>query len=230
MCAALDVTGAPITVETCTADAGTLTADATPVQLAGASVTISATQDTAPTVPANYEVVYVLTSGAGLVIEAIGATPSFEVTEAGDYTIHTLVAELDDANDPNFLDASVVVPGVTTGVDVLTIVTDNGLCAALDVTGAPITVQDPLSVNDNVFGSIKIVSNPVVAELSLLNTKNILIQTIAVYDLTGRVVNAFNLNSNQTSISIELSHLSQGNYVVVLTSDLGSISKQIIKM
>ncbi|MCX7552144.1 hypothetical protein, partial [Xanthomarina sp. F2636L] len=37
-----------LNAQTCSADAGTLTADATPVQLSGASVTISATQGTAP--------------------------------------------------------------------------------------------------------------------------------------------------------------------------------------
>ncbi|MDB9961486.1 hypothetical protein OAD62_05250, partial [Oceanihabitans sp.] len=142
LCAALDVTGAPIVVETCTADAGTLTADATPVQISGGSATISATQGTAPTVPSNYEVAYVLTSGATLIIEQLGATPEFTVTTAGDYTIHTLVAELDDPTDPNFLDVSIVVPGTTTGGDVLGLVTAGGLCAALDVAGAPVVVED----------------------------------------------------------------------------------------
>ncbi|WP_298533108.1 hypothetical protein, partial [uncultured Algibacter sp.] len=115
VCASLDVTGAPIVVESCTAAAGTLAADVTPVQLAGGSVTISATEDTAPTVPTNYEVAYVLTSGPTLIIEQTGGSPSFDVTSAGDYTIHTLVAELSDSTDPNYLDLSVVVPGTTTG-------------------------------------------------------------------------------------------------------------------
>ncbi|WP_354680814.1 hypothetical protein, partial [Mariniflexile fucanivorans] len=125
----------------CTAGAGTLTADLTPVQISGGGVTISATQATATTVPTNYEVVYVLTSGPTLIIEQIGATPEFNVTAAGNYTIHTLVAELSDSHDPNFLDANMVVPGTTTGGDVLGFVTSNGLCASLDVTGAPITVE-----------------------------------------------------------------------------------------
>ncbi|MCX7549227.1 hypothetical protein, partial [Xanthomarina sp. F2636L] len=83
LCAALDVAGAPVTVETCSADAGSLTADATPVQLSGASVTISATQNMMPVVPNNYEVAYVLTSGPTLIIEQTAATPEFTVTAAG---------------------------------------------------------------------------------------------------------------------------------------------------
>ncbi|MFD2552258.1 hypothetical protein ACFSQP_10560, partial [Bizionia sediminis] len=141
LCAALDVTGAAVVVETCTADAGTLTADASPVQLAGADVAISATQDAAPVIPANYEMAYVLTSGTTLIIEQLAATPEFTVTSAGNYTIHTLVAELSDSNDPNYLDTSVINFGVTTGGDVLNLVTSIGLCAALDVTGAAVVVE-----------------------------------------------------------------------------------------
>ncbi|MEM6517069.1 MAG: hypothetical protein AAF688_12865, partial [Bacteroidota bacterium] len=142
ICAALDVNGAPVTVETCSADAGTLTADVATVQLSGADVAISATEDTAPTVPANYDVLYVLTMGTDLTIMGTNATPDFTVTAAGDYTIHTLVAELDDTDDPNYVDlGALVTVGTTTGVDVVTAITDNGLCADLLVMGAEITVE-----------------------------------------------------------------------------------------
>ena len=53
-----------------------------------------------------------LLEGEGLVIVNAGGEPAFEVAEAGDYTIHTLVY------DPAVLDLGVVVPGVTTGFDV----------------------------------------------------------------------------------------------------------------
>jgi subtilisin-like proprotein convertase family protein len=143
LCASLDVTGAPITVSECIADAGTLTADANPVILSG-TTTISATADGNIVVPTDYEVLYVLTEGPSLVIQQVStAAPSFDVTAAGDYTIHTLVAETSDNTSPDFLDLSVVVLGTTTGGDVLNIVTTNGLCASLDVAGAPIAVIEP---------------------------------------------------------------------------------------
>ncbi|MEM7656009.1 MAG: T9SS type A sorting domain-containing protein [Bacteroidota bacterium] len=140
LCASLDVPGAPVTVEGCTADAGTLTIDQDPVILAGGTATVSATPDGNIAVPTGYSVIYVLTSGPNLVIEQVNATPTFDVTTAGDYTIHTLVYDA-DPNSPNFLDLSVVQFGVTTGVDVLNLVTNNGLCASLDVPGAPVTVE-----------------------------------------------------------------------------------------
>ena len=230
LCAALDVTGTPIVVEACTADAGTLTANATPVQLSGSGVTISATQATPPTVPNNYEVVYVLTSGATLIIEQIGATPEFNVTTAGNYTIHTLVAELSDSNDLNFLDATIIVPGTTTGGDVLGIVTTNGLCAALDVTGAPIVVEASLSIDDNnLNNSLRIYPNPVVDDLILNNSKGFNIKSVNLYDVSGRIIKSINLNNNASNIRINISNLNTGTYFILIDSDKGLLREQLMK-
>lgn len=121
----------------CTADAGTLTATATSVCSTG-EVMISAHANGDAVVPADYSVLYVLTQGEGLVIQQVNTeAPDFTVTEAGDYTIHTLVY-------PTGLDLSDVVPGVTTGFDVNSLLVQGGgdLCASLDVAGAPINVEE----------------------------------------------------------------------------------------
>ncbi len=127
-------------INVCTADAGTLTASASSVSLSNGTATISATPDGNISVPQNYEVTYVLTSGSELVIEDAGAAPSFDVTTAGSYTIHTLVAETSDSTDSNYLDLSVINFGTTTGGDVLNLVGTAGICASLDVAGAPVEV------------------------------------------------------------------------------------------
>ena len=137
ICASLDVAGAPVTVEVCCpADAGTLTADDATVCFDAATVTLSATPDGNAEVPAGFQTVYVLTSGANLVIEAAGATPSFDVTAVGTYTIHTLVY------DTATLDLGIIVFGETTGGDVNGLLVQGGgtICASLDVPGAPIAV------------------------------------------------------------------------------------------
>lgn len=118
-----------------TIDAGSLTADAASVCMSGGSATVSATENVAPTVPTGYAVAYVLTSGAGLDIVDVQASPSFSVAAAGDYTIHTLV--LDPADQATLL-------AETTGGGVAALLSGNGgtpLCGALDVTGAPVTVN-----------------------------------------------------------------------------------------
>ena len=137
LCASLDVTGAPVHITN--PDAGTLTANNDSVELSGGEAMISATPNGDANVPAGYSTLFVLTRGEDLVIEQVGGTPEFTVTEAGDYTIHTLVY-------PTGLDLSVVVPGVTTGFDVNGLLVQGGgdLCASLDVAGAPIHVtEDP---------------------------------------------------------------------------------------
>ncbi|WP_298500583.1 hypothetical protein, partial [uncultured Algibacter sp.] len=71
--ASLDVAGAPIMVEDCTADAGTLQATESNVTLTGDSAMLRATADGNINIPHGYSSIYVLTSGEGLVIEAVSA-------------------------------------------------------------------------------------------------------------------------------------------------------------
>ncbi len=139
ICAALDVAGAPFTVGTCAceATAGALTPIGDPCLDSGRA-RLRAVDIDRPNVPAGYQVIYVLTSGEGLVIQAVNLQPIFNVTEAGIYTIHTLVY------NPATLDLGIVVPGETTGFDVNGLLQQGGgdICAALDVAGAAFDVTD----------------------------------------------------------------------------------------
>ncbi|MEL7223039.1 MAG: hypothetical protein AAGJ93_17075, partial [Bacteroidota bacterium] len=134
ICAVLDVAGAPFNVEACNegcaADFGHIFASSD--NCLDGSANLEATVGVAPTVPAGFEVIYVLTSGAELVIEAVSDTPEFTVNETGDFTIHTLVY------DPTTLDLGIVQFGTTTGFDVNGLLQQGGgdICAALDVAGA----------------------------------------------------------------------------------------------
>ncbi|NND94370.1 MAG: hypothetical protein HKN45_05850, partial [Flavobacteriales bacterium] len=121
--------------EVCEADAGTLTADADEVCIQDGGM-ISATPNGDINVPDGFSVLYVLTEGDALVIRDLNFdSPEFTVETAGNYTIHTLVFD-------ETLDLSGVEIGVTTGVDVLTAVIENNICASLDVPGAPVAVVD----------------------------------------------------------------------------------------
>lgn len=126
----------------CIADAGSLTAVNTNVCAGTAtSVTLDATPNGGLVKPEGYSVLYVLTKGDGLVIQQTSATPSFTVAAtAGNYTIHTLVYNA-NAGDKNYLDLSGVVPGVTTGADVLKLIADRKVCADLDAAGAKVNVK-----------------------------------------------------------------------------------------
>ncbi len=120
----------------CDADAGSITADANPVCLDNGTADLTATPDGNSVVPDGYNELYVLTQAPSLTILDAGLTPSFSVTAAGDYIIHTLVY------DPTTLDLGVIEFGVTTGFDVLDLIAQGGICASLDAAGAPITAED----------------------------------------------------------------------------------------
>ncbi|GAB5555692.1 MAG: hypothetical protein Sapg2KO_52830 [Saprospiraceae bacterium] len=139
ICASLDVAGAVFMVEDCVCEAyaGTLTANEFDCLEGTMTTTISASVDSMPNVPEGYSTLYVLTTGDTLTIQGVSASPEFEVDAAGMYTIHTLVY------DSTTLDLSIVVPGVTTGVDVNGLLVQGGgdICAALDVAGASFMVE-----------------------------------------------------------------------------------------
>ena len=131
LCGSLDVTGAPIIVSD--PDAGTITADVTPVCMSGGSATVSATADANQNVPTGYLQGYALTLGG--VIEQVGATASFTVSAAGDYTIHTFVY-------PTGFDPATAIGQDASTVNGLLVQGGGTICAALDLVGATITVNE----------------------------------------------------------------------------------------
>ena len=134
VCASLDVAGAQFNVTD--PSAGTLSGGSD-VCLEEGSAILSATPNGDANIPEGYTTAYVLTSGAGLVIEQLSAMPEFTVNSAGSYTIHTFIY-------PEGVDLSIVVPGVTTGFDVNGLLVQGGgeLCASFDVAGAAFAVED----------------------------------------------------------------------------------------
>jgi uncharacterized repeat protein (TIGR01451 family)/gliding motility-associated-like protein len=124
----------------CAAKAGTLVA-VNPTVCGGSSTTvaIAATPNGGLVQPTGYSVLYILTKGADKVVQQTSATPQFAVSsDAGEYTIHTLVFT-SDTTDKNHIDLSVVKPGITTAADVLQLI--SGKCADLDAAGAKVKVS-----------------------------------------------------------------------------------------
>ena len=124
----------------CTVDAGTLSAEQNMVTLSGGIANIFATPVGNAVVPGDFDQVYVLTSGPELTIQMISPAPLFTVNQAGEYRIHTLVAELNDPLSPDFFDGSAIIPGVSTAADVLAAIDEQEVCADLDAMGVEITV------------------------------------------------------------------------------------------
>ncbi len=140
ICGSLDVAGAKFVIEKCpcTADAGTaMTVNEADACLDG-HATLLAKSNGDFKIPEGYELIYVLTSGDGLVIEAASSHPEFTVSETGRFTIHPFVY------NPKTLDLGIIKLGVTTGFDVNELLIQGGgdICASLDVAGAPFDVKE----------------------------------------------------------------------------------------
>lgn len=135
LCGDVDLTGAVFKVQACptficSASAGFLIANDSTCLFNG-TAKLTATVGLAPLVPFGYKSIYLLADDS-LVIKKVGTTPSFEVTEAGRFSIHTLV--YDTAN----IKIDSIRFGETTVLDMYALLTPGGgtFCGALDTAGA----------------------------------------------------------------------------------------------
>ena len=123
-----------LNAQTCTADAGTLSSIEICFQRNQVQLTAIPQGDT--TVPSGYRILYVLTRGGELVIQAVSEEPTFTIdqTDNGLYTLHTLVY------DTATLDLDSIQIGTTTGFDVIDLLIQGGgtICGSLDSVGAKV--------------------------------------------------------------------------------------------
>lgn len=181
----------------CMADAGSIQADSSTICFSGAPVTITVTPNVAPTVPAGFNVIYVLTSGAGLDILQVNSIPEFSVSALGAYTIHTLIF------DPTTLDPNTF----TNGLDLNAALLQGGgtICASLDVGGAPISLINCSACSD------PIVQNTVVIEATCGNADGSATITIAG---SGSYNYQWSSGSSTTNTNVGLA---AGTYIYTVT-------------
>lgn len=166
-----------------------------------------------PFVPADYEVSFVLTTGAELVILELSEVPSFVVEPTGLFTIHSFV-------HPTWLDLSFIEPGVTTGFEINDDLIQGGgiLCAALDVTGVPFNVEecDPNNIEENFLSALRVYPNPVSTELTIDLGEHFTPVMVTMLDLSGRIVISEQVVGRGR---LNVDHLASGMYVLMLEGD-----------
>lgn len=87
-------------------------------------------------------------------------------------------------------------------------------------------LSNPLNtLNDN---DIVIYPNPVENNLTIKNNSEEKLKNASVYDISGRILVNYDLNENQL-INIDISNLSSGNYLIIIKSETGQISKKLFK-
>ncbi len=139
LCGVVDVTGVTYTIDSCFKDCVSSTGSLESKPFSNPAeacydgencVELAAEVLTEPILDTGYTVIYVLTSGEELTIRGTGPEPIFCIEDTGRFAIHTLVY------NPDKLDLTGIVPGQTSGEEVLNLIAENDTCAQLDVTGA----------------------------------------------------------------------------------------------
>jgi hypothetical protein len=93
-----------------------------------------------------------------------------------------------------------------------------------------ITVEEILGTTDNsLLTSLILYPNPTVETLYLSNPENLELESISIYDITGRLIKLVNLEEMGTEQSINVSDLSQSNYFVIIQGTQSKIIQQLIK-
>ena len=229
ICASLDLAGATVVVEecpSCVADAGSLEANMSSICLVDGSATMNATPGGDFVAPTGYEVLYLLTTGEDLVISQGSFTPAFVVTAVGQYTIHTLVY------DPNTLDLGGVVFGVTSAFDVASQLIQAGgtICAALDVTGAPVSVEVCTGVTEHREDAFMLWPSPNGGRFMVQGAGPAGPAVLQVIGLDGRRVHEERLNlPSNAPLSVELPQsIARGVYLVRILSEDGQALMRMV--
>ncbi len=231
ICASLDMVGASYTViecaPPCDADAGSLTPDASNycLDLVNGTVVVSATSDGNAVVPDGYGVGYLLAQGPELVIVGLNGTPVFTASEAGTYSIHTMVF------DPQTVDPSLITLGETTAADLNALLIQGGgaFCGSLDLVGASFVVEACTGVRTLRTSTINVFPNPNNGDFRLQLPASGAAQ-LELLDLSGRVVfSAARSVASDGVVDLSLSGVvAEGTYVLRASVTQGRWEQRVV--
>ena len=108
-------------------------------------------------------------------------------------------------------------------------------CTATDESGNTatcefeLTVESILGVDDIDISSIVLYPNPATEYVMVSNPNSVELQSLAIYDLNGRLIKTINLVDMGTEKSIDISELASATYMFIIQGTRGQMTKQIIK-
>jgi len=92
-----------------------------------------------------------------------------------------------------------------------------------------LTIESILAIEDtSVLSSLTLYPNPASESVQLSNPQNLELETIIIYDITGRLIKQEDLTNMGTETSIDVSALAPASYFVLIQSDQTQIAKQLI--
>ncbi|CAM3272506.1 HYR domain-containing protein [Aequorivita lipolytica] len=94
-----------------------------------------------------------------------------------------------------------------------------------------LTVDTILGAGDNNqnLGSIAMYPNPAKGYVNIGNPQSLELESADIYDLTGRLVQSFNLKGMATAKTLNVDNLAAATYVVIIKGKNGQITKRLLK-
>src|SRR5690554_1627167 len=85
-----------------------------------------------------------------------------------------------------------------------------------------------LSANEWVSSTFNLYPNPAANVVNITNSENMLVQQVAVYDVTGKRLTTHSFN-NQTEIQLNVESLTSGVYMLHIETNKGTAVKKLVK-
>jgi len=143
MCETIDsVTITPIQCNDCFAEAG-IPLPHKEVCLDNGRAIITTEDNIGVNIPQGYEKVYVLTDHELTIVDYAINNGIFIVDEAGVYRVHTLVAEVNNANDEDYFDINLIKRGISNLFLIANCIVDHNICADFDFPGRVHVILPP---------------------------------------------------------------------------------------
>lgn len=93
-----------------------------------------------------------------------------------------------------------------------------------------LSVEAVLGVEDKLdVSSLSVYPNPMQTDVILSNPQYIPIIAISLYDVVGRLVKKYDRNEIQVETILDVYDLASGTYLMLVTTEVGQITKQLIK-
>jgi len=93
-----------------------------------------------------------------------------------------------------------------------------------------LTVESILGNDDNeLSAAISMYPNPASDVLNFVNGSNIALETAKIFDMNGKLINTIDLRDMQTQMSVDVSYLASGVYMVQITGERSTTMKRLLK-
>ena len=103
------------------------------------------------------------------------------------------------------------------------------LLPSVSTDGAENSKKTELEIQNAKLEAITLHPNPTTGELSIKNYE-IQITNVEVYDVFGKKILKLEIRSSKSETIVNISHLNSGIYFVKITTDIGEVTKKIVKL